>query len=608
MEGEKISIKNKTLILSIALLLFFMIGAVSAVNETDVVIAHEIDNHGQDISEDLGGETLGDSAQEMIADNATQIETAIKSDDVNVVKGEEFSVKLTDSNSSPITNKTVQFNFNNKITNAVTDDKGVAKLKISSKSGSYYTVKYSFSHDGYVSCENSTRIFVIDSSTSQIKASAYTAYVGVKNTYTVTLTAGSTPLANRIVSFKIKGKLYSQKTNSKGQASINIGEAKGSYVLSYSYAGEKNIKKASGTAKITVKKGMPTKIYKANSVTYRSKVAKYFKVKLTDSRGSPLASKKVTFKVNGKKYTKKTDSKGIASIKIKLKMGSYKISVNFAKNSVYNKASKTFKINVKYRQPPNNGMWLFGRDMNSVDLNKLQKYGFKHVFLNFKALELYGKSGVEKWVKSARSHGIKVHLWMQVFYGQDDWQNPVKNGKINYNLINSKVKEAKKYAKIKGIAGVHFDYVRYPGNAHNYPNGVKAINTFIKKSTKAIHAINKKLIVSAAVMPEPSGMKYYYGQDIKTMGKYLDAIVPMVYKGNYNAGRTWIKWVTQTLNKQSSKAKIWTGLQTYGSDSNLGKLSAKELLGDSQAAALGGANGIILFRFGLFNFFDFRKV
>jgi len=134
------------------------------------------------------------------------------------------------------------------------------------------------------------------------------------------------------------------------------------------------------------------------------------------------------------------------------------------------------------------------------------------------------------------------------------------------------------------------------------------VNKFVKKASSAVHKINKKIIVSAAVMPEPSSMKKYYGQDIPTMGKYLDVIVPMVYKGNYHAGKKWIKWVTKTFAKQSKKAKIWTGLQSYKSDSKQAKLSAKELMGDADAAALGGAYGVILFRYGLFNYINFNDV
>ena len=43
MEGEKISIKNKALILSIALALFFVMGAAGAVNQTDVDVAQQTD-------------------------------------------------------------------------------------------------------------------------------------------------------------------------------------------------------------------------------------------------------------------------------------------------------------------------------------------------------------------------------------------------------------------------------------------------------------------------------------------------------------------------------------------------------------------------------------
>ena len=607
MEGEKISIKNKALILSIALVLFFVMGAAGAVNQTDVDVAQQAD--AQDavaLNSEADGQ-VNEASHSPEIEDSPQVQTTIKSDDKNIVKGHEFSVTLSDNNSSPIANKSVAFTFNKVVSNATTDENGVAKLKINSNPGEY-TVKYSFSGEGYMDCENSTRIQVIASSVSKIKAPSYTAYIGVTNTYTVTLTAGDTPLANRPVTFKLNGKTYSKKTNSKGQASININLAKGSYTLSYSYKGEQNINPVSGTSKITVKKGMPTKMVRADSEIYRNKKTSYFKIKLTDSRGTPLKSKKVILTLKGKKYTKKTNANGIASLKIKLKIGKYNIKASFSKTNVYNKASKTFKITVKPVVPTNNGMWLFGRDMKSVNLETLQKNGFKHVFLNFKAVELYGKSGVEEWVKTAKSYGVKVHLWMQVFYGAGNWQNPVKNGKINYDLINSKVDEAKGYAKIKGIAGVHFDYVRYPGNAHNYPNSVKAINTFIKKATNAVHSINKKLIVSAAVMPEPSGMKYYYGQDIKTMGKYLDAILPMVYKGNYHAGTKWIKSVTKTFEKQSKKAKIWTGLQTYRSDASLKKIPAKELMGDVRAAVNGGANGVILFRYGLYSNINFKAI
>ena len=445
--------------------------------------------------------------------------------------------------------------------------------------------------------------------TSQISGSDYTAYAGVKNTYKVVLTSENKPISNKLVKFTLNGKTSTSKTNSKGEAQINLNLPKGSHTIHYSYAGDKTYSNADGESKITVKQFSKATIKKVNSIIYRNKKTSPFQIKLSDIRSNPIKNAKIVFKINKKKYTRKTNSRGIATVNIKLKTGTYTVKVIFSKTSTFFKSSKNFKIKVKPRQARNNGMWLKSADMDYVDFPTLQKYGFRHIFLNAKALENHGKKAVESFIKEAKAHKIKVHIWMQVFYSaKSGWLNPVKNGKINYNLIASKVKLAKTYAKLKGVGGVHFDYLRYPGNAYNYKNGVSAINHFTKVAVKSVHKINKRIIVSAAVMPEPSVMKKYYGQDISSLGKYLDVIVPMVYKGNYNAGHEWIKYVTKAMDVKSKHAKIWCGLQTYNLDFKFTKLSASELMGDADSAALAGAYGIILFRFGLFNYINFNNV
>ncbi|MBP3791525.1 MAG: Ig-like domain repeat protein [Methanobrevibacter sp.] len=566
-------------------------------------------DNDETLLEETSEPMLGESEESLQDDDSSQdsIVTSLESNDTNIVKGNYIEVKLADENGTGIANKTVKFELNKVTSEVKTDDDGIAKLKVDVNPGTY-TVKCSFEESGYTSSSLSKEIFVISTSTSKIKGSDYVAYIGIKNKYTVLLTVGGLPLAGRDVTFTINGKTYVKTTNSKGIAKLNIKLPKGTYTMKYSYAGEDNIKKSSGSSKITVKKGVPVKITKYYSKIYRNKQAGKFKVKITDVRGDVVAGKKVKFTVNKKTYTKKTSKKGIATVTIKLKTGSYKVKAKFLKDSTYNKASKKFSIKVKPKQARNNGFWMLSTDMKGVDFDKLQKYGTKHIFLNAKAIERFGKSYLVSWIKDAKSHGIKVHLWMQVFYKSGGWQNPIKNGKIDYSLIKSKVNEAKSYAKIKGVSGIHFDYIRFPGNAYQYSGAVKAVNYFTKKACSAIHGVNKKIIVSAAVMPEPSSMKKYYAQDIPTMSKYLDVIVPMVYKGNYNAGGAWIKQTTKIFISQSKKAKIWTGLQTYKSDSNVNRLSASELMKDADAAALAGAYGVIMFRYGLLNFFNFNEV
>ena len=585
--------KSKIFVASVILALFVILGAASAADNSTM---EEV--------------PLADSGEDVISEDApeTPIDTSIKGKDATIRKGDYYSVELKYANGTGISGKSISFDVDNQKNTSKTNSKGVAKLKINLDAG-VYTIKYLFNESGYAPAQGESKLTVIVPQSSKITASNYVAYEGIKNKYTVTLKSNDKPLSGKTVTFELNGKTYNKKTNSKGQASINIDLAKGKYVLKYSYAGELKIKKTSGSRNVTVKKGASVKISKKSSNIFRHKKAGYFKVKLVDVKGNPVASKKVTFTVKNKKYTKKTNKDGMASVKIKLKIGSYKVKVYFKKTSIYKKSSKTYKIKVKPKQARNNGFWMLSLDMKKANFKQLEKYGTKHIFVNAVCVEKHGKSFVEKWIRDAKSHGIKVHIWMQVFYtAKNGWISPVKDGNIKYDLIKSKVNEAKSYAKIKGVAGVHFDYLRFPGNAYNYKNGVKAVNYFTKQASNAIHKINKKLIVSAAVMPEPSGMKYYYGQDIPTISKYLDVIVPMVYKGNYHAGDNWIKQVTKIFVKQSKKAKIWTGLQTYGSDENLGKLSAKELMGDADAAALGGAHGVILFRYGIVNYINFNEV
>ena len=554
-------------------------------------------SQGDVLSDDVGG----NSTDSDVAD----VKASFSPGSSNVVKGNSFSVTLKDENGSAISNHPVYFTVGGVTSNVTTDSKGVAKLQMNQKEGTY-TVKYLFNQTGYKKVSGSTKVLVLSTTKSQLKANDYTAYYKFKNTFVVTLTVGGVKLANRNVKLTIHSKTYTQKTDSNGKARFAIGLAVGKYSAKYSYAGEKNIKASSGKAVVTVKK-MSVKIKKANSVIFRDKTLNKFKVKLVDARGNPVANKNVKFTINKKTYSKKTDKNGVAYVNIKLAKGIYKLKVTSSKGSNYEKASKEFSVKVKSKNVKNGGIWLFSYDMKNVNFKNLKKLGYNNIFLNFAAVKNYGKSYVESFIQKGLDNGIKTHLWMQVFYKGGKWIYPVKNGKIKYDVINDRIKEAKSYAKIKGVAGIHFDYLRFPGNAYKYKNGVAAVNYFTKEASKQIHKINSKLIVSAAVMPEPSSMKYYYGQDIPTMSKYLDVIIPMVYKGNYHAGTSWIKSTTSQFVKMSNGAKIWTGLQTYKSDSDVTRLSASSLLNDADYAGFGGATGIVLFRFGLVNLFNFKE-
>ena len=232
----------------------------------------------------------------------------------------------------------------------------------------------------------------------------------------------------------------------------------------------------------------------------------------------------------------------------------------------------------------NFGYWLFGADMNKVNLETLKKNGVTDIFLNYYAFTAHGESKVASWIKKAKTNNINVHIWVQCFY-DGEWHNPKTTN------LNAKLKEIKKYVGIANVKGIHLDYLRYPGTAYKTEGGADAITNFVKK----VRAQNPKVFLSCAVMPEIE-CKKYYGQDIDALAKTVDAIIPMQYKGNYKAGSDWLKSTTKFF---SSKAKIWSGLQSYKSDDNPVALSSTEILNDAKTCISNGAKGIMLFRYGL---------
>lgn len=451
---------------------------------------------------------------------------------------------------------------------------------------------------------------VVNLSETEISASNVVSYTNLKDKFTVKLTSNGTNLASKKVSITLNGVNYNRTTNSKGEATVNFKLKAGTYNVQFSFSGDGNYTPSNGTATIKVKSDLVTYLKVVDKdINYREGLKTLFQLKLVDINNKPVKGKTVKVKFMGKTYKAKTNSKGVASFYLKLKKGNRLIEYSFSKSGKYLSTKDSYKIKVKAKLNNDHGYWVNKWSMNKVNLKKLSKLGTKHIFLLHTSFDMYGKTKVIKWIKKAHKYGIKVHIWMSVFYKNGKFIHASnKKGAFNYKHMNVIIKKAKRYAGYKEVDGIHFDYLRFGGNAYKYKNSVKAINYFVKKASKDLRSVREDIIISAAVMPEPTSMKYYYGQDVPTMSKYFDAVVPMIYKGNYHASTKWIKKTTKKFVKQSNGAEIWSGLQTYRSDWDISKLSYKELMKDAKAAKKGGASGVILFRWGLSALLNFNKV
>ena len=161
-----------------------------------------------------------------------------------------------------------------------------------------------------------------------ISASDVTKYCGGPEKLMVSLTENGNALANKNVDVTVNGKTSTVKTDSKGQASIDLNLPVGDYDVTATYEG------VSTTSKVTVKSTLTTA--DATGTYLNSKVSATF----SDVDGKDLASKRVTFKAGDKTYTATTNSKGIATADVDLEVGTYTVT---AINPVNNE-QKQFKL------------------------------------------------------------------------------------------------------------------------------------------------------------------------------------------------------------------------------------------------------------------------
>ena len=530
------------------------------------------------------------------------------------LKSDSKTIKVTLHNGlgyAPGEGKVIKFTVNGKTYSAKTNSKGVASLKLPSLNAGTYTVKYSFAGNNFYKASSaSDKLYILPSKTAKFTVKSTTTFgKGANTPFKVALTSGSVPLVKKTVTLTLNGKSYTKTTDSKGIVSLPIDLATGKYTISYKFKGDSKVNSKSGSSSITVKERAATKLtWKSGTSFYQG--AQTYKVLLQDANGKALASKVVELTVNSKNYSATTASNGYATFNVNVAPGNYTVSFSYqaSGDNVNAPSSKTAKINVEKKTTTGYGYWVYGEDMKSINLKTLASQGATDLFLNYAAISKHGQSAVESWISSANKLGMNVHIWMQTFYKGGSWTNPVKSGSPNTAYFDKKITEAQTYAKIKGVSGIHFDYLRYPGTAYKTTGGTAAISQFVKQATQAIHKINSNLIVSCALMPETTSNAYYYGQDYSVISQYMDVVIPMIYKGNYGKTATWITTTAKWFVDNSKGAQVWAGLQGYKSDSSVVKLSSSEIKKDSQAALDGKAPGVIIFRYGVSNLVDFKSL
>lgn len=521
-------------------------------------------------------------------------------------KGTYYEVELHDEKNKAFSNQTLYLKLGSKLYSSITDENGIAKFKIDVPDG-IYSSKIFYNGTGYKFTQKIQQIMVLENNKTKLSPLTSSVTEGCGEKASVSLSVSSVGLPDKEVIFEINGRNYTRITNGEGVADLTINLNAGTYNVKYYYLGDDVLASSISSSKLTVKPRIPTQLTVLTATTFHRNSGITFNVELKADQ--VLADKEVIVNIGPNTYRQKTDSNGVVRLDIdNLGEGTYNVEYSFAGDKIYGPSKGYTSLSITSEIPLGYGYWVLYSHMYDLDLASLASQGTKHIFLHCYAVNAYGAGAVSSWAHQANSYGIKVHLWMQVAY-DGSWHGIAnKDGTYNYDLINSRVNEAKYYASISGISGVHFDYLRFGGTAYKFPTAAESINYFVRTAVSAIKSVNPNCLVSAALMPEPNNMLYYDGQDYPTLTKYLDLVLPMVYKGNYHQNTEWIQSITKWFVDNSNGAQVWTGLQAYRSDDDVTRLSVSELAGDSQASLNGGARGVVMFRWGVTNFINFNNL
>ncbi|MDR2874184.1 MAG: hypothetical protein LBV42_05560 [Methanobrevibacter sp.] len=70
--------------------------------------------------------------------------------------------------------------------------------------------------------------------------------------------------------------------------------------------------------------------------------------------------------------------------------------------------------------------------MNKTNLNELKSYGIDNILIHEDAFTRNSPDNVKKWIDEANGLDIKVHIWIQCFYKDENWLKPIlENRSIN---------------------------------------------------------------------------------------------------------------------------------------------------------------------------------
>ena len=255
--------------------------------------------------------------------------------------GTRFVATLTDKQGNPIRDAAIEITINGRSYDKITDEKGSVSLGLNLDSGIYSVV---VKFKGLLNYTPITKHANVTIEPTVKGLDVVKMFRNNTQYYAIFTDSQGNFLKNKNIQFNINGVFYTRTTNDKGIAMMNINLNPGKYVIT-----SKNLVTGEQSGNnITVKSLIVQK-----DLTKHYLNASRFQTTIYNKDGSLAVNKEVTFNINGVLYTRKTDSKGAASLAINLRPGEYIITTMFDGLSIGNKVKVlptlvTHDLNMKY--------------------------------------------------------------------------------------------------------------------------------------------------------------------------------------------------------------------------------------------------------------------
>ena len=224
-----------------------------------------------------------------------------------------YSAKLLDKNNKPVSNKEIKFTIDNKNYVIKTTADGLAKITLNPAVGSH-AIKIGFNDMSTNDEYDLEKTITVKSTVNLPTASKFTFNA---NYVSQLLDSKGNALKNQDVNVTVDGIQENLTTDANGNLVFAIDLNPGSYMISIKnpVTGEVKSQTIKVVARINGNKAL-TMYYGAGS---------YYKVRAYNDNGEAESGVEVTFIINGKSYSRTTDSNGYAKLKISLKPGTYTI-------------------------------------------------------------------------------------------------------------------------------------------------------------------------------------------------------------------------------------------------------------------------------------------